>query len=302
MKKQFSLLMVLFISIAFGGCTTTHPSVFSPQLHATSTLETPAQSDVSKEKEFITATVEKIIPTFAPTSANTPETIDTIESAIAMMTVQPLITQPLNCGSIPCFWGIIPGKTTLSEVKTFFGSLGYESLEGVDPSTNKNFYSITYDSNNRKTSGLVVNFDTSNIVEYMEITPSILKPKDGEPPDLSGLSPEMLIKMYGSPSRVNIVMGLGQMSNIHIGMIMYFENAKVIANYSGYNMTPENFCPLSAPFDYARLWIGKNPQNTPPYETLPLEKVSTLNTEEFSKLLLGDPQKACFSLNVDMFK
>lgn len=33
-----------------------------------------------------------------------------------------------------------------------------------------------------------------------------------------------------------------------------------------------------------------------------MEKVSTLNTEEFANLLLGDPQEACFSLNVDMFK
>lgn len=302
MKKQFSFLIVLFISLAFSGCKTANPSIYTTQSLATSTLEMPDQPDLAIEKESITATVGKIIPTFTPTSVNASEPIETIEPAIAMKTVQPLLKQPFNCGPIPCFWGIIPGKTTLTEVREYFGSLGFNSLEGVDPSTRKIFYSITYDTSKGKTSGLEVNFDTSNLVEYMKITPDIPTPNNGEPPELGGYSPEILIKMYGSPSKVNFAMALGQMSNILVDMTMYFEGADIIVNYHGYHMKPDNFCPLSAPFDFVRLWIGKNPENTPSYETLPLEKVSTLNTEEFSRLILGDPQKACFSLNVDMFK
>lgn len=302
MKKKFFWLFVLFLSIIFGGCTTTNPSISSPQPSVTPTFEKLVPIYTTTENKLIKPTIEKNIPTFAPISADTPEPIKTLEPAIAMKTMQPLLTQPLNCGSVSCFWGIIPEKTTLKEVREFFGSLGFEALEGVDSLSSKNFYSITYDTSNGKISGLEIYFDKSNLVESMMISPDIPTPINGAPSELVGYSPDMLIKMYGRPSKVSFVMGLGQMSNIHIGMIIYFDNANVIANYSGYHMKPDNFCPLSAPYDYARLWIGKNPQNTPPYETLPLEQVSTLNTEEFSQLLLGDPQKACFSLNVNMFK
>ena len=300
--KIFTICLLFFCFPILVGCSTITSAPNPNPLEPASTTMAKSQTPVTHGVFFPTPMKETGEPTNSPTPTITLKSFEVLEPAIAMKTVQPLLTQPLNCGSVPCFWGIIPGKTTLTEVRKFFGSLGLHSSEGVNSDSGKKYYSTTYDTSNGKTSGLTVYFDTFNIVEYMEVTPDIPTPTIGEPPDLGGLSPEMLIKMYGSPSKVNFAMALGQMSNILVDMTLYFDNSDVIANFHGYHMTPENFCPLSAPYDYARLWIGKNPQNTPPYETLPLEKVSTLNTEEFAQLLLGDPQKACFSLNVDMFK
>ena len=186
MKKHFSVLIVLFISIAFGGCTTINSSKDSPQLLVTPTVEMLAPTFTATEIKLTKPTMMIKNPTIAPISAGTPEPIETLEPSIAMKTIQPLLTQPLSCGSVPCFWGIIPGKSTLKEVRGFFGSLGYEALEGVDPSSSKDFYSITYDTSNGKISGLEIFFDTSNKVESMMISPDIPTPHLGEPPELDG--------------------------------------------------------------------------------------------------------------------
>ena len=95
--------------------------------------------------------------------------------------------------------------------------------------------------------------------------------------------------------------------NYVIGMTMYFDDYDLIADYSGYNMFPDRphsprLCPLTAPFDHVRLWMGPSPQDPPSFETVALEKATSLTMDQFIQLMLGDPQKACFTLNGDMFQ
>jgi hypothetical protein len=46
--------------------------------------------------------------------------------------------------------------------------------------------------------------------------------------------------------------------------------------------------------------MGKNPKD-PPRVAVPLEKATSMTTEEFSKLMTGNPSKACFTLNGEIF-
>ena len=210
--------------------------------------------------------------------------------------MQPLLREPMNC-DIPCFWGIIPGKTLFDDARTFFSSLGFTPREGED------FYSIAYKSDNGV--GFSVIFYTSgNIIENIKLTPVIVKPVEGSPREWIAYSPETLIKRFGSPSDVEFAIDNGP--NYVVTMSMYFDTSGLIVLYSGYNMLPERprspfLCPLTAPFDYVRLWIGPNPTDPPSFETVSLVEATSLSMDQFIQLMLGDPQKACFTINGDVF-
>ena len=89
-------------------------------------------------------------------------------------------------------------------------------------------------------------------------------------------------------------------------MIMYFDASNLIVDYSGLNLFPHNppsprLCPLTAPFDYVRLWIGEDPPHPPMFDTVPLEKATSLTLDQFTQLMLGNPQNACFTINDNVF-
>jgi hypothetical protein len=136
-------------------------------------------------------------------------------------------------------------------------------------------------------------------VENIVLTPDIPKPKEGSPREWIAYSPETLIKRYGIPSRVQFAVTWQQ--RIGINMTMYFDTSDLIVHYSGLDMTPESFCPLTAPFDSVTLWLGSNPPIKPSFETVPLEKATSLTMDQFTQLMMGDAEQACLTLNGDMF-
>jgi hypothetical protein len=203
----------------------------------------------------------------------------------------------MNC-DVPCFWGIIPGKTLLSDARIFFSNLGFTPFEGINQNSGVYFYSIGYESDSGD--GFSVTFYPSgDIIENILLTPHIPKPKEGSPREWIAYSPETLIGRYGSPARVQFWIGWQQ--SVSVEMIMYFDTSDLIVHYVGVGIDPDLFCPLTAPFYYVRLWMGQNPPDTPSFETVPLEKATALTMDQFTQLMLGDPQKACFTLNGDAF-
>jgi len=208
----------------------------------------------------------------------------------------------MNCDA-PCFWGIIPGKTRLDEARIFFSNLGFTPFEGKEPNTVDSFYTILIDSGSGYDSSVTL-YSYNNLVENIVLTPDIPKQKEGSPRKWIAYSPETLIKQFGSPSNVEFAIDNGP--NYVIAMIMYFEPSHLIALYSGYNMLPDRpnspqLCPLTAPFDHVRLWMGANPTDPPSFETVSIEEATSLSMDQFTQLMLGDPQKACFVINGDVF-
>jgi hypothetical protein len=245
---------------------------------------------VTNVTESATSTEMVSLPSDTPSPTITLMPFGTLEPTQLTETLQPLIKEPMNC-AVPCFWGIIPGKTSLDEARVFFSRLGFTSREGKD------FYSTGYESDSG--GGFAATFHAPGaIIENIVVTPYIPQPKEGSPREWIAYSPETLIKRYGSPSHAEFAVGLGP--NIGISMIMYFDTFDFIVHYSGYNMTPESFCPLTAPFDHVRLWMGHNPPNTPSFETLSLEKATSLTMDQSTQLMLGDPKKACFSVKEEV--
>ena len=144
----------------------------------------------------------------------------------------------------------------------------------------------------------------------IEINPEIDKQVEGGSREWIAYSPETLIRKFGAPSRVQWAVDWGYI-NMSIDFILYFDDLNLIAEYSGLysrdNMILEHphsprVCPLTDPIDFVRLWMGNRPPDPPAFETVPLEKATNLTIEQFTQLMLGDPQEACFVLNGDAFQ
>jgi hypothetical protein len=310
MKLLHRLPFLIISILALAGCVLTGETIKptqmiqtpSPRIILTSTSLVPTPTLIS--------TTTAIKPTSTLPSTITPTPVDTLEPETAKATIEPLIREPLNC-AVPCFWGIIPGKTQFNDAKTFFSHLGFTPFEGINPNSGRYFYSIAYESSIGRRSNVSLIL-SDQLVTNIIITPDIVKQKEGSPREWIAYSPETLIQKYGKPSSVRFALDWGP--NFVITMILYFDDSDLIALYSGYNMIPgrphsPRLCPLTAPFDLVRLWMGSNPPDPPltgspdPLETsVPLEKVTTLTIDQFTQLMLGDPKLACFTINGNAFQ
>ena len=298
--KSISWLSLLLISIlVLAGCAPVSPTIQPTlEMQLPSPTNLPATDTVAPTPTQTPAVTE----TASTTATQTP--LVTLASDSVKETMQPLLQDPMNCAD-PCFLGITPGKTSVDKAKAFFDPLGFKHREGTDPNSGRDFYSVAYETSIGRDSSVTL-FVSNNLVENIEITPEIIKQKQGSPREWIAYSPETLIKKYGKPSRVEFGLDLGQV-NTTIVMIMYFDKLDLIALYSGYEAIPGHprspqFCPYTFPFDHVRFWMGANPPNPPQMPSIPLEKATSLTVDQFSQLMLGNPQNACFTVNGDAFQ
>jgi hypothetical protein len=309
--KLLHRLTILIISIlALVGCVPAGGTIKPTQMIQTPSLTITLTSTSIVPTPTLISTTTAIKPTSTLSLTNTPTPIDTLEPEIARATIEPLLREPLNC-VVPCFWGIIPGKTEFNDAKNIFGRLGFTPFEGTDPNSGRDFYSIAYESSIGRRSNVTL-FLSNKMVTNIVITPDIVKQKEGSPREWIAYSPETLIQKYGKPSQVRFALDWGP--NFVITMILYFDDSDLIALYKGYNMIPgrphsPRLCPLTAPFDHVRLWMGHNPPNPPltgspdPLDrSIPLEKATSLTIDQFTQLMLGDPKLACFTINGNAFQ
>lgn len=224
----------------------------------------------------------------------------TLEPELAAEEVKAFFQTTNGCVA-PCFMDVVPEKTTLDKVKAIFSHLGIE-VQHTTSVGSFEFYSFIY----RFESGLELSpiFTVQdNIVKNIRIgiVPSFQE-KDLNNEWLT-YSPEALVEQYGEPSRVEFVFGWGPRS--FFDMIMYFDSYDLVTEYVGYNIiegTREkpNVCVPAVQYDSVRVWLGKNPPNLPS-EGVPLSEATQLDMEEFSNLLLGQPENACITFDGKVF-
>lgn len=201
----------------------------------------------------------------------------------------------------PCFLGIIPEKTTLGEANNIFTRLGLELIH-TNTRNNEDFYALIYDF----TSGLRISpvlKIQDDIVKSVDVGINPEKYQVDVPRQWLAYSPETLIIRYGTPSRVEFFVGRGAPS-ISYTMVIYFDAVDLIVEYSSYdidfNTDSFRICPLTDQSDGVHIWMGQNPRH-PPLNAVPLVEATTMTIEEFSKLMTGNPENACFNLKEEAF-
>ncbi|NOH04088.1 MAG: hypothetical protein HND47_20020 [Chloroflexi bacterium] len=282
MIRNLHLYSLLILAISLSNCTPDNPTT-------PTNLESPSPIPVSPT--FTATPTETVTPTLPATF--TPLEVNERIRAYLQNTVEYCLA--------PCFWGITPEQTTLDEATNIFVSLGLQP-EHTLTQNNQEFYDTDYH--------IEKGFEISIILTVQD---GIIKSLDAGinvpaevsiPRKWAAYSPETLITQYGVPSKVDFFLGRVTPTPTH-SMVLYFENSELIVAYIGSdllnNSNPQlEICPTTNQVGHIQIWLGKNPRH-PPKQGVPLEEASNLTVEEFSKLMLGDPSKACFNLKEEAF-
>lgn len=283
MRFNNLFLLIIICCISITGCTNpnnTPPVTSIPTQTSTPITETP------------------IPPTQTVISTLTPTPLNTLEPEQAKETIRTLLQDSVDCDA-PCFWGITPGQTTLNEAIDIFTHMGLQVKNTTYQGTN--FYGIEYGFDSGLSISVILTIQ-NEIVENLRIKMLPEKLSAGVTRMWSAYSPETLINRYGSPSKVDFFIDRGP--NLLFVMDMYFDSVDLIVEYGITNVTPyqnsPRICPITAQFDSVRAWLGKDPY-TPPSELVPLEKATSLTIDQFTQLMLGDAEKACFTLKGNAF-
>ncbi|HAL16002.1 MAG TPA: hypothetical protein DCP32_04380 [Anaerolineaceae bacterium] len=236
------------------------------------------------------ASIEQPVPTLISTFTRTPLT--TLEPKEAAEAIRVLLQESVDCAA-PCFWGITPGQTTLEEAGDIFSHFG---LPMSSTTFNGKDYSDTrYEFDNGLSIGVTLTIQ-KGLVDNIRIIIIPEKQKVGTRREWLAYSPETLIKRYGPPTRVGLAADWGP--GPFFSMQMYYEPLDLIVEYAGDSIIPAQrgtsvVCPLAVQFDSVRLWLGENPAY-PPGPDVPLDEVTPLSVDEFSQLMIGDLDDACF--------
>lgn len=285
MKLLTFLYILLLTALGISGCVPTSSTTVLTQTETPISLPVPIHLTTTS--------------TFTPVATVTTTLPATLEPEKAKESIRMLLQEPIEC-KVPCFWGVVPGQTTLDEAVNIFAHLGL-NLKFTATLGGKDFYQVVYNLGNgievspviAVQNNLVLSIDIGiNDVSQAEISRK-----------WSAYSPETLINQYGSPSRVDFFLGRVAPTPIH-SMILYFDALDLIVEYSGADIVSDvptlGICPLTNQVDLVRIWIGDDLQY-PPSDGIPLEEATSLTMEEFTKLMVGDPEDACFSLKGEAF-
>lgn len=313
-QKSLVIFLELILVFALVGCGSTgSPTIptrsvelLSPTFFPPTAISLPNLMGTPTSTETIAPTPTVQLPSVTPSPKNTPTPLDTLQPEVVELTLQPLFREPLDCAA-PCFWGIIPQKTTLDEANLFFNHLGFKSNSGIDKEKGQDYFFDTtrYESSNGLSSRISL-YGYKNLVETIWIQISVPNQDQASRKEWLAYSPETLIKRYGNPSQVYFLLAIGPDTSFLYEMLLYFDENSMIVKYIGHGSAPSlpyspRICPLTAPFENVWIWLGDNPRY-PPRPGLDVEKATSLTIDQFSQLMLGNPQNACFNLNDKAFQ
>lgn len=313
-QKSLVIFLVVILAFALVGCGSTgSPMVptqsvqlLSPTFFSATAISLPNLAVTPTSTETIAPTPTVQLPSVAPSATNTPTPLDTLRPEVVEQTLQPLFREPLDCAA-PCFWGIIPQKTTLDEANLFFNHLGLKSNSGIDQEKGQDYFFDTtrYESSSGLSSRISL-YGYKNLVETIWIQMSVPYQDQSSRKEWLAYSPETLIKRYGNPSQVYFLLAFGPDTSFLYEMLLYFDANSMIVKYIGHGSAPSfpyspKICPSTAPFENVWVWLGDNPRY-PPRPGLEIEKATSLTIDQFSKVILGDPQNACFTINGEAFQ
>jgi hypothetical protein len=303
MIKPISFLfLILIMVLGLAGCKPPSAAIEPTEVSQPPSPTVIPSTSTPTSFPTITPTITPITPTptMKPSSTPTvtPTPLDTLEPAKVYETITAVLRDPGDCIA-PCFWGIVPGKTTYDEANQFFYHLGISPYNSTN--NGKDYTYHEYQLNNDLRIAITLRLQ-DNLVESLQIG-LVTETRNGKAEsDWMAYSPSAIIKKYGKPSKVDFSWNL-EGGNTTFYMTLYYDDYDFIVMFhspDGPEPTSPAECPLTVKYDYIFLWIGKNPPY-PPGRGAPLDEATSLTMDEFVNLMTGDPGNSCFNLNIDAF-
>jgi len=116
----------------------------------------------------------------------------------------------------PCFWGIVPGKTTRDEANRFFFHLGFSPQSTTDATAAGKDY-VSYELESNFSIGVML-VSQNNIVEKQRIVMQVIGSNGITESGWMAYSPKAFIQRYGKPSSVEFYWNL-EGGNLSLTMI-----------------------------------------------------------------------------------
>ncbi len=285
MKKTTSIY--LLITIIAVSCSTLVKDPNSDQAIA-----------VSKTPESIGAATTLITSTSSPMVTMEPvgTSLLTLDSQNPSITVKNLLNNNGDC-QLPCWWGIVPGKTTWQDAHTFFSPIATSIYESTKPDSNPRYFEVFFPApppfEGEFKQGYLIKND---VVTQIEILPQ----------NFSKYSlPKELFQEFGVPEKVLLGGSVDQDQSFQL--VLYYPERGIFAMYVS-ELRPSNYqeqidiCFTEVDYVDMFLWdptesFSETMDNVfrlyehPFYD---IETVTTLTLDDFNNIFTDSEQPDCF--------
>jgi hypothetical protein len=320
MKRIYKIYSLLLVVVIFSSCSKRTVLVPTNEVHRKALSPTPMIVSPTTTIFPISRMTETPIPTSGKTNTPIPTTVR-ISTSTFTPTISPTLTstqspkatlepqqaqqvlalfqKPFDC-ELPCFWGIVPEKTTISETEKVFSDLGLQ-LIFMNTHDGNDYYYLSYKFENDIKIGIQVIVQYS-IVKNLRI---LIQPelfKEGAHRKWITYSPETVIAQFGMPTSVKIWADFGPRPVY--GMTFFYDTLGLWIDYAygffTHAQSKLQICPLIDEFSGITIWIGKPSIEYTPSGHVPLEEVTSITMDEFFELMTGRPDQACMELKQDV--
>jgi len=283
-----SLCVLLF---AYGCYPEEVPTQVSSQIQATPTVEDLQGAKTSAEP-------------IVPKSTNIPLPTATREKN--WQQIGWLLQSNGGCDQ-PCFMGLIPEVTTLTEYKDFLSKTGMGGSE-----TNPGYYSFAYHYKTHLGINAVVEIQGDVIKNIRVILGGFENSPTISRQDWSAFLPEKILQTYGKPSKVGFfISDLRKVNDpqpkVLFDFVFVYEDIDLVVYYDCGGIDDQKdgiyrFCPGSDKIYTINIWLGKYKEtiNEARYG-IKLEDATFLSIEEFYERFTQNPTEFCLELNADAF-
>lgn len=268
----------------------------------------------------ITATMAPPATVPNSTSTNTPPAppeIPTLTTDERRSAISDLLLQP-PC-ALPCWWRIDPGKSLWTEAEAWVTQIGANTVAYSQPNGQiaHGIGPIDLDSQNIY-NGMTL-YDQSGIVMSIHVRSEGWANTKGWQTVWSNYSPSMIIREYGTPSRVWIKIDptapVGDNLQIGYTLWLFFDQMSFVIQYSGTATIQANYhvCPvfgsgenlgslkmvLQDPDVDLPLELGLELEPADYHHIRSIEDISELSIADFALLFQTDNSVTCFDARVD---
>jgi len=318
-RKYWITLVAVCLIACTAGCTsrnvsqtrTDEPVIasFTPAPRPTQTIPATSTKEPTATPTVKPTATPTPTMTWTPTPSVTLTPPVTLEPDLAKAEVMRLFKEEVDCEKA-CVWGIVPGETSLGEATNILKRLGI-SWQAIYDKDDMEVYSAlvgAVDSAN----GPLELYIQNGLVEKIRFGFSTWYGGDKVVPRSEWLaySPEMILKRYGKPSRVEFRIEYphepgAPPGSIWYDIVMYFDDLELSIQYiEAPSKEGKLFkaCPIKDPFLFGiDIWIGKDPVY-PPSPAIPLEDAAGLTLDEFYELMVNGNPNTCINLIPEAFE
>lgn len=250
-------------------------------------------------------------------------TIEPSEIVIEIKEIEKELQKLNNYCRFPCFWGFIPGESSIEEYELFIANHGL-NIGTFDRENGIKLYASGFSVGEplHSTSGIeIYEHNESGIIQWIHFRIDKLRESSDISVSFEHILPASVFEEYGVPSR--IILGIGTPTeitqNISYGMDLYYDELGFFVSYRGYTENSEvlNLCfsnldiptfpkeihiylkPISDPstLEFVTSTIHESRIYVPSIKTF--TEITSMEFDEFVALFNGDNPEVCFEVDRD---